>query len=219
MYCTKCGLKNEDDAEFCTKCGIELINQEHGKKMGEDINRQSEKVGEKVDRVARNFGDAADRIGKRIEERFENVGKGFDHWYDKKFGIIGPLIWSFLGIIILRIIIEALAISSITTLVHISDFLYENFILLFGIILISSYNTFFYRKYKEHYRWFSPVISTAVFIVGLWILANILIIIENPFLFSIASFIETYLIAIFIIILIVSYAFIMVIQPFSKENK
>lgn len=32
-YCTKCGTKNEDDAEFCKKCGASLtgIKREHEK--------------------------------------------------------------------------------------------------------------------------------------------------------------------------------------------
>ena len=33
-YCTKCGMKNEDDAEFCKKCGASLIgNEKNMKKM------------------------------------------------------------------------------------------------------------------------------------------------------------------------------------------
>ncbi|UCF12360.1 MAG: zinc-ribbon domain-containing protein [Thermoplasmatales archaeon] len=32
-YCTKCGTKNEDDAEFCKKCGASLtgVKKEHEK--------------------------------------------------------------------------------------------------------------------------------------------------------------------------------------------
>ncbi len=219
MYCKKCGLKNKDNADFCTKCGTKLEIKDGEKSVEEDISKQVEKAGVAFERAAKNFGDAAERVGKRIEQKMEKAGKGFEGWYDKKFGIFGPLIWSFLGIIILRLIIGVMAITDLTVLVTISDFLYEYFLLLFGLMLISSYNTYFYRKYKKQYRWISPLISTIVFIVIIWIIAQIFIIIDTPILSSIASFIDTYLPVIFVVIIILSYGFMMVILPFTKEKK
>jgi hypothetical protein len=112
-----------------------------------------------------------------------------------------------------------MAITDLTVLGNISDFLYEYFLLLFGLMLISSYNTYFYRKYKKQYRWISPLISTIVFIVIIWIIAQIFIIIDTPILSSIASFIDTYLPVIFVVIIILSYGFMMVIHSFTKEKK
>jgi len=187
LYCTKCGLKNEENADFCTKCGTKLDKKEHEKAIEEDINKRIEKAGVAIERAAKNFGDAAERVGKRIEQKMEKAGKEFESWYDKKFGIFGPLIWSFLGIIILRLIIGVMTITDYTVLVTISDFLYEYILLFFGLMLISSYNTYFYRKYKKQYRWISPLISTIIFIVIIWIVAKIFIIIDIPILSSIAS--------------------------------
>ena len=96
LYCTKCGLKNKDNADFCTKCGTKLDLKEDEKTEQEGISKQVEKAGAAIERAAKDFGDAAERMGKRIEQKMEKTGKEFENWYDKKFGIFGPLIWSFL---------------------------------------------------------------------------------------------------------------------------
>ena len=35
-YCTKCGTKNEDDAEFCKKCGASLTGIKKGHEKDDD---------------------------------------------------------------------------------------------------------------------------------------------------------------------------------------
>jgi uncharacterized membrane protein YvbJ len=35
-YCTKCGTKNEDDAEFCKKCGSSLIDSSKSSDKDDD---------------------------------------------------------------------------------------------------------------------------------------------------------------------------------------
>ena len=224
MYCTKCGLKNEDNAEFCTNCGTKL-NLKESKTTVEDINTHIKKVGAKIEQVAEDFGTAAEKFGKQIEDTMQKTSKNFEHWYDKKFGIFGPLVWSFLGIIILRLIIGVLAISGeeLSVMQKVSDFLYDYFLLFFGIMIVSSYNTYFYRKYKNQYHWISPLISTGIFIVIIWIIAQMLLLIDTeisiPILTAIATFIVTYLIVIFVIIVILSYTYLLVILPFAKEMK
>jgi len=43
VYCSKCGSKNEDDAEFCKKCGASLT----GLKMGKEERCEEECAGGK----------------------------------------------------------------------------------------------------------------------------------------------------------------------------
>lgn len=42
MYCTKCGMKNEEENKFCTKCGNELhqVQEEQTEKTKEEIKKE-----------------------------------------------------------------------------------------------------------------------------------------------------------------------------------
>jgi len=77
-------------------------------------------------------------------------------------------------------------------------------------MLLSGYNTYFHRKYKHQYQWIYPLISAIGFIIGIWIAAQIMLIIsqsnDTPIIEAIGTFINTYLIGIFILALIIGYA-------------
>lgn len=60
VYCTKCGTKNEEDAEYCTKCGAILeVSQE------KRLERRAEEWGEEL-------GRRAEEWGKRMEGDFRD---------------------------------------------------------------------------------------------------------------------------------------------------
>ena len=91
-------------------------------------------------------------------------------------------------------------------------------------MLLSSYNTYFYKKYKKQYRWISPIITTIGFVVSIWICAKILVILGNNFdislLLTIAYYINTYLAIIFVLALFIGYAyhlFTITIGDYSKK--
>ena len=224
VYCSKCGKKNEDDAEFCSKCGAPLIKkfkeestsfEKKVEDFAEDAEKLGDKTGKKVEEVAKRFGEAADEIGKRFEKKMDKAGKEFESWFDQTFGIARPLISSFFGLIILRFIIEVMArsVDDFPVLSDLSMFLYSYLLLFFVLMLLSSYNSYFYSKYKKKYRWFSPFFSSIGFIILIWIVSKIFIILDNaldiPALAIIASFIENYIIAIFVFVLIIGYLVLM----------
>ncbi|KYK27784.1 hypothetical protein AYK20_02050 [Thermoplasmatales archaeon SG8-52-1] len=218
-YCTKCGKKNDDDAEFCSKCGVRLDTKD--KKNSNK--KQLKKTGKIIEEKAEEFGKSIEKAGIRFESKFENSIKDFQKWYDNKFKVAGPLIWSFLGLIILRLIISLMDRSGddVVVLGEISDFLYSYLLILFGLMLLNFYNSYLNRTYKKQYRFISPAISTISCVVTLWILSKILIIIDTnleiPFLASIANFIDEYIFVIFIVILLLGYCFELIIKPFAKE--
>ncbi len=81
VYCTKCGTKNEEDAEYCGKCGANLeVSREkrlerRAKEWGEDFGRRAEEWGE--------------QFGKRAEEECFGLPHG------------GTIVGAIIGIIII----------------------------------------------------------------------------------------------------------------------
>ena len=90
-------------------------------------------------------------------------------------------------------------------------------------MLLSGYNTYFYRKYKQQYQWIYPLISAIGFVFGAWIAAQIMLIISNsnetPIIEAIGNFINTYLIPIFILAIIISYAAQFAFGPITRKKK
>jgi hypothetical protein len=221
VYCSKCGNKNDDDAEFCNKCGTRLNSQDKEDTLEERVKKTTNKIEEKAEEL----GKTIEKAGKRFESKMENSFGEFQKSYDKQFNIFGPLIWSFLGLIILRIIIWLFVISKDDFIVlgELGEFLYSNILIFFGLMLLNTYDSYFKRKYKKQYKWISPGVSTISFIVTLWLISKIFIILDTnldiPILTTIANFIDTYLIAIFVIALLLAYGFVMFILPFVKDTK
>lgn len=221
MKCPSCEFENSDDAKFCSKCGVELnITSEKNVK---EIKKGEVPIEERVEKAAKNLGEAAERIGKRIERRFEHSGKAFGQWFDKKFGVVGPIIWAFIALIITRIVIWMMtnAEDEIVVLGKIGTLLYDYLLLIFISFLISSYNTYFLRNYKKQYQWISPVVATTGLIIGLWILAKIFFVIDTELdasvLESLASIIESFIVVIFITVILISYGFMLIITPTVKK--
>jgi len=219
VYCSKCGKKNDDDAEFCSKCGTALDNEN----IEKTFEKQMKKTAKKLEEKAEKFGKSMDHAGKRFETRIENTFEDFQKWFDNKFKFAGPLIWSFLGLIILRIIIWFFDISRDEQIIlgELSDFLLSYILIFFGLMLLNTYNSYFNRKYKKQYSWIFPGISTISFTVSIWIFLKFLIILDNnlniPVLTDIANFIDNYIIFIFVLALIISYSFSKLIIPYAKE--
>lgn len=218
-YCTKCGKKNDDDAEFCSKCGVILDTQDRE----DSIKKHAKKTEKIIQEKAEKFGRSVEKAGIRLESKIENSVKDFQKSYDDKFKLFGPMIWSFLSLIILRLIIAIMDRSGddIVVLGEIGDFLYSYLLIFFGLMLLNFYNSYLNRIYKKQYRFISPAISTISCVVTLWIVTKIFIILDThleiPFLASIANFIDEFIFLIFIVVLILSYCFVLFIIPFAKE--
>jgi len=207
-YCIKCGAKLPEKAEFCTKCGTPIKSSDEPKKEIKD----KKSIEEQIEETAEGIGKKAEQIGKKIEKKADDVGDHINQWYGKTFKIAGPLIGAFIALIILRIIIYAIQASGedIFIATALGEGLYEYLLIIFASMLLSGYNTYFHRKYKHQYQWIYPLISAIGFIIGIWIAAQIMLIIsqsnDTPIIEAIGTFINTYLIGIFILALIIGYA-------------
>jgi len=48
VYCSKCGKKNPDDAQYCDKCGVKLITESQLEKNIDDFGEEIEQIGKKI---------------------------------------------------------------------------------------------------------------------------------------------------------------------------
>ena len=191
-YCIECGSKLKDKADFCNNCGKKIKHLDEQKKDTKD----KKSIEKQIEDTAEEIGRKAEQIGKRIEKKANDAGKYINQWYDQTFKIAGPLIGAFIALIVIRIIIYFIQLSTddIYILTALSEGLYDYLLIIFVSMLISGYNTYFHRKYKQQYQWIYPFISAIGFIIGAWIVAKILIIIDQndntPILAFIGNFVD-----------------------------
>ncbi|GAG93462.1 unnamed protein product [marine sediment metagenome] len=220
-YCIRCGAKLPEKAEFCNKCGKPLKSSNEPKKEIKD----KKSIEEKIEETAEEIGKKAEQIGKRIEKKADDVGNHVNEWYDKTFKIAGPLIGAFIGLIVIRIIIYVIQVSGedIFIATSLGEGLNEYLLIIFVSMLLSGYNTYFNRKYRYQYQWIYPLISAIGFIIGAWIASQIMIIISQsnntPIIEAIGTFINTYIIGIFILALIIGYAVQFTYATYISQEK
>jgi hypothetical protein len=221
-YCTKCGAKIPEKAEFCTKCGKPTKSSDETNKEIKD----KKSIEEQIEETAEEIGKKAEQIGRKFEKKAEDVGDHINRWYDNTFKIAGPLIGAFIALIILRVIIQVIIQVSgedIFIITALGEGLHEYLLIIFASMLLSGYNTYFYRKYKQQYQWIYPLISAIAFVFGAWIAARIMLIIsqsnDTPIIQAIGNFINTYLIAIFVLALIIAYAAQIAFHPNMYHEK
>ncbi len=212
VYCSECGRELKKESGFCSNCGKKL-DKTVDYELARNIKKFAKKSSENFERNAEQFGKRMEKYGKRIERRFDKSAKRFEHWHDRYFGILGPLIGSFLGLIILRIIIEVMALNStdFPIMAKTSELLYPYQLIFFGLMLLTSYSNYISRKYRT-FKLFLPIPSTISFTAGLWILSTIYNDLYDAFenipnFTIISNFIVNNIALIFVIILLIGLIF------------
>jgi len=227
--CPKCGTLNDDDAIFCTKCGASLKFdsasplEQHAKKFTQDVDRMGKNMGESISHVAKRIQTNSQDIGKRIEQRVDHASKYMENWYDHTFDIFGPLLSSFIFLIIFRIAIMVMEIPSMQSVEtnKIATILLVYILPLFLVTLLSNYTQYFARKsYK--FRVFSPLIYATTLILLLWIISQILYDVSIQFTLSevrtAAVSLENSLPTIFIFVLLLGYVILFLSMPKDHEK-
>ncbi len=161
-------------------------------------------------------------VARFPKHRFDQAGKSLENWYDRTFGILGPLLASLLFLIIVRLVIEIVRSSGTDVLEmdEITSVLLLYLLPLFCITLLSNYTSYFARKSKN-FRIFSPLLHAIAFVLVLWVVAQILsalhdrLEVEN--LATAATSMENALPGIFVFILLLGYVFLAL--NMSKEQK
>ena len=193
--CPSCHQTNPDTATFCQHCGAKLSRSSSKSQFEQNMDH---------------FGEEVEHIGKKIESSFEDAGKRVETWYDKTFGVLGPVLSALVAFVIFFIIINMLSFFGQTRpwMQEISTFL-ESLLLVFLIIFfLSSYSHYFSKKIKP-FRFVSPLIGAIVFVVWFWVAVKILAIIATQFdlalVHTFTDFFEALIFPLAVLILLLGY--------------
>jgi hypothetical protein len=228
--CPKCGKNNRDDAIFCTTCGTSLKSdaastiERHAKMFAQDMEHMGKNLGESLTNAAKRVQGGSSDIGKHIEQRVDRTSKHIEGWYDRTFGILGPLLSSFIFLIVLRLVIEIAKISGdeVPDISTITAVILIYLLPLFGTTLLSNYTSYFARKsYK--FRIFSPLFHSIVFVLFLWIVAQILFTLRDRLhiadLRTAAVSIENSLPTVFVFVLLIGYVILAITMSHEQGKK
>jgi hypothetical protein len=230
--CKSCGTENDDAALYCKHCGVSLKTgsapvsfDQRVKEFAKDMDQFGKRMGDHVSQTMQRVTDRTSEAGKRFEQRTTYMSSmRMEGWYDRTFGILGPLISSFLFLIVMRIIIQVLQLQQDTVEVFriLGSSLYTYLLILFGVTLLSNYTQYFSRK-SFSFRVFSPLLIAVVPVVWLWVAMQILHTLSDPLkmpdLKVAASSIEQILPVVFIFVLLIGYVVLGVTMSQEQHKK
>lgn len=229
--CPQCGTENDDASLYCKHCGVSLKTgsapvsfDRRVKEFAQDMDHLGRRVGDHVTRAVQRAQERSQDAGKRFERRVDHVSRHTELWYDRTFGILGPLISSFIFLIVMRIVVQVLQLQEDTVTVFqiLGSSLYTYLLILFGVTLLSNYTQYFSRK-SFPFRVFSPLLIAVVPVVWLWVAMQILTTLSDPLkmpdLKTAASSIEQILPVVFIFVLLIGYVVLGVVMSQEQYKK
>lgn len=129
-----------------------------------------------LDQRIEHFGEEVGMLGEKFGERMEKKGKGWESWFHRTFGIVGPLISTAFGILILSIFVWIMYFVNnyigFTFLDNLYSFFVGNIGWFFLIFLFFSYSSYFSKASPKAYRPISPIVTAAGITIGFWIAAQ-----------------------------------------------
>ena len=221
IYCTKCGMKNNFGDLYCLSCGNQIGG---GSSAGQNWQKsaRSKPIGEQVNtaetKIMTEFGQTGKRIGEQFRKTGEDLGKGMERtgkraseWYDRTTGIFGPMIFALFSLLLLVLVVLSIMIlaEERRVWVDLTDFVLTYLPLFFMLGLLSSYSTYFSRKYHSRFKWATPITAAVSITAAFWIVARIMAIIDQslevPYIRTIYSWIDLLLPVIFALVIVVGY--------------
>jgi phage shock protein C len=166
-----------------------------------------------IDQRVNHFAEEVSSLGEKLGMHIERKGDECNTWFHRTFGLVGPLISSIFGLVVLVLGVWAINFVNIpigsSFLANIYLFLISNIGLFFLIFLFFSYTSYSSKVSPRSYRLFSPLVTTIGIAIGLWILSRAISIsnisIGNRTLSDISFFIDRNLAILFVFILIIGY--------------
>jgi len=210
-------LKKPNEKKYAGKTREEWRNW--GERFGKRLEIGGRNVEEELEKLSRDLRQEMKRKGKRIEVKCKTVFLG-------TFGLIGPLIGSVFGLILLALGIWFLNLINVNLhnefILLLSAFLSTNLPWFFGAMLFFSYSKYFARGYPEIYWLFSPLVTSVGLVIFVWIIAWMLNIINlfthNATVESASFFLYENLLKIFILFLVLAYVIMIVWKSVAKER-
>jgi phage shock protein PspC (stress-responsive transcriptional regulator) len=142
------------------------------------------------------FAEEVEALGKRFGKKMEKRSEGWD-WFNRTFGIVGPLISSIIGMMVFAVVVWILRLVNLainnSLIYNIHSFLFTNIGWFFLIFIFFSYSSYFSREYASGYMLFSPIIVSIGITIGFWIAMHAINIVNFYVVNSVLSAIVVYI--------------------------
>ena len=229
VNCPKCGKNNDDDAAFCTNCGVPLHSdvgstiERHVKHFAQDMEQTGKKVGDQMAQAAKKVHKTTQKEARHFEQRMDQMGKRVENWYERSFGPFGPLLESFIFLIVFRLIIMVMELpNEETPEIHtVAAILLVYLLPLFALSILSNYTQYLSKKFLQ-IKVFSPLLYAIFFVLLCWIISRILYdasaLFTIPDLQTAALSLENSLPTIFIFVLLIGYVILILSLPRDQKN-
>lgn len=170
------------------------------------------------------FGEEVQGLGERFGKRMEKKGEEWDSWFHNTFGLVGPLISSIFGIVILALITWVIGIVNFpigsSFMANIQGFLLGNLGLFFLIFLLFSYSSYMSRASPKAYEPFSPLFVALGIAVAFWVAGNVVLLanisLGISFLSTVSSLVLLNIAWIFGFFLVLGYVVFSVMKALEK---
>ena len=194
------------------------------KQFAHDMEQMGKKVGDNITQAAKKAQQTAQKKARDVEQRMDRMSKRAESWYEKSFGPFGPLLESFIFLIVFRLII--LVMEYLNQQTHeirtVAAILLAYILPLFALSLLSNYTQYLSKK-SFSFKVFSPLLYAIFFVLLCWIIAQMLSDASTRFtvaeLQTAAVSLENSLPSIFIFILLIGYVILMLNLPKEREKK
>jgi len=183
--------------------------------------RRTKRTEDVIEKRVDHFSKEVEALGKKFEMHMDRKGEEWNSWFHRTFGLIGPVMSSIFGVIILAVFIWIIGfvnwpIGSVF-LSGISNFLLGNIATFFLIFLFFSYMSYFSKTRPIGYKVFSPLVTAISVVVALWIAMRVVnianISLKSSALSEMTFFVSQNLIWVFLIFFVVGYMYL-----FAKMN-
>jgi hypothetical protein len=230
VKCPKCGNDTSDDAAFCTNCGVSLHSdagstiEQHAQRFAQNMEQMGKKVGDQMAQAAKQFHESTQKEARHFEQRMDRMSKRAENWYERRFGPFGPLLESFIFLIVFRLVIMVMELpNEETPEVHtVAAILLVYILPLFALSLLSNYTQYLSKKFFQ-IKVFSPLFYAIFFVLFCWIISKMLYDASNRFTnpdFQTAAVsLENSLPTIFVFVLLIGYVILVVNLPRDQGKK
>ncbi len=123
----------------------------------------------------RHFGEEVERLGEKVGREAEEASKAKMGLIDHSLGILGPLVSSLIGLLLLILLIwiATVPLAEVNWIKDIGDFCLENLVFFFFVGIMLSYTAYLSRRYHQDFRWVSPILNATAAAIGFWVLVHI----------------------------------------------
>ncbi|HWR27115.1 MAG TPA: zinc-ribbon domain-containing protein [Candidatus Thermoplasmatota archaeon] len=230
VNCPKCGKINSDDAAFCTSCGESIHTdvgstiERHAKQFAQNMEQAGKKVGDQMAQAAKKVHETTQKEAQHFEQRMDRVSHRAESWYERRFGALGPLLESFIFLIVFRLIIMVMELPNEETpeVRTVAAILIVYILPLFVLSLLSNYTQYLSRKFFQ-IKVFSPLLYATFFVLLCWIISKILNDASShftiPHLQTAALSLENSLPTIFVFVLLLGYVILALNLPKDHWKK